>query len=158
MSEPSFWEGAFTDAPEEPEGDVEWVQEEEIEEDPTSFDATSLLNLGKLSARMDVRGHEVSLRTLTMDEELEIGLLVSKYENTRVEGQALATACVAAAVESIDGKPFVSGLGPDESPLTQKFHFVRKRLYWPVIKAIYEEGYIPLMERQVQALEETRKK
>jgi len=27
-------------------------------------------------------------------------------------------------------------------------------MYWLVIKAIYEEGYIPLIEKQLQALEE----
>jgi hypothetical protein len=159
MSE-SFWDKEF----DEPSvGPNEWVdepnpQQTQVTDEPVSNDTLSLLNLGELRTHMDVRGHSVELRTLKMDEELEIGLVIQRYQGTIEEGRALATAVVATAVENIDGKPLISTLGPGENIISRKFDYVRTRMYWPVIKIIYEEGYIPLVERQVESLEELLKK
>lgn len=158
----THWDRSFDE--QEEVGPNEWVDElvdeeqEPLSESPFGKDIISLLNLGELKARIDVRGHDVTLRTLRMDEELEIGLLVQPYQGTLEEGRALATAVVAASVESIDDMPLVAELGPGENLLRKKFDYVRTRMYWPVIKIIYEEGYIPLVERQVAAVEEFTKK
>jgi hypothetical protein len=161
MSE-TFWDRVVDERQvgEEDDG-TEWVEEpqpEQPEDTPVSQDTTSLLNLGKLVARTEIHGHEVVLRTLTIDEELEVGLLVHQYEGTDVWGRAVATANVAAAIETIDGKPLVGLLGPGENSTLRKFNYIRKNMYWPVIKMIYEEAYIPLLDRQVQSLDEFRKK
>lgn len=156
----TFWDRQM-DEPEAEVGQEGWV------DDPTEVvpvdDAPSrpllgLLNLGELQARINVHDHDVVLRTLKMDEELEIGLLVQRFQGTLEEGRALATALVAASIESIDGKPLTATLGPQENSLQRKFDYVRTRMYWPIIRILYEEGYIPLIEQQVAALEEFRKK
>lgn len=138
--------------------EVEWVEEPEQPEEPISQEVIGLLNLGSLTTNMEVRGHEVRLRTLTMDEELEVGLLIQPYRDTEWQGRALATGLVAASIQAVDGKPLVEALGPNENTLRRRFDYVRKNMYWPVIRVLYEEGYIPLVEQQVQALKEFRKK
>lgn len=160
MSEPGIWEREFDQRQDEALVDDGWQDEPQpdVEETPISNDVVSLLNLGELKVRMQIRDHEVVIRTLKMDEELEIGRLVKPYNDTIEEGRALATAIVAAAVESIDGKPLMPGLGPEDESLDRRFKYVRAKLYWPVIKIIYEEGYIPLIESQILAIEEFRKK
>jgi hypothetical protein len=151
------WDREFDEQVGKEEG---WLEEDKVE---TPFDSISpeifgLLNLGRLSSKLEVRGHEVHLRTLTMDEELEIGLLISEFEGTQEWGRALATALVAASVDTLDGKPLVEALGPNENLLSRKYDYVRKHMYWPVIKIIYEEGYIPLSVEQQIAVDEFRKK
>lgn len=144
----------------EPDADQGWIDgpEEVVNPEPVSQEIMGLLNLGELEAKINVRDHDVILRTLKMDEELEVGLLVQPYQGTIEEGRALATALVAASIKSIDGKPVVSTLGPEENLLRRKFDYVRTRMYWPVIRILYEEGYIPLVDQQVKALDEFRKK
>lgn len=157
MSE-TVWDREFDERVESGE-EVEWVEEPEQPEEPVAEEVIGLLNLGKLTSEMKIRGHDVRFKTLTMDEELEVGLLIQPFGSTEWEGRALATGLVAASVESIDGKPLVdAGLGPQDNTLRRKFDYVRKNMYWPVIRVLYEEGYIPLVERQVQALDEFRKK
>lgn len=136
--------------------DEDWVEESKPE--TVSTNIVSLLNLGELKAKFHVRGSEIVLRTLKMDEELEIGVLVDKYVRTIEEGRAIATAVVAASIESVNGLPIATSLGPDDNVLQKKFDYVRTKMYWPVIKMIYEEAYIPLVEQQLVALEEFRKK
>lgn len=155
----TFWEGQM-DAPEVSAG---WVDDpdEIVVNDLSSFpsqEVLGLLNLGELKAKVNVRDYEVVLRTLRMDEELEVSLLIQRYKGTMDEGRALATALVAASVETVDGRPLIATLGPDDSKVERKFDYVRTRMYWPVIRILYEEGYIPLVEQQVNALEEFRKK
>ena len=156
----SIWERQF----EQHESEVAvaepvWVEEPISDpEEPVSEDIISLLNLGKLTYEMNVRGHKIVLRTLTMGEELEIGLLLKPFIGTVEEGRALATAIVAASIESFDGNPLVRGIGPEENLLHRKFDYVRTRMYWPVIRLIYEEGYIPLAARQSEAIEDFQKK
>jgi hypothetical protein len=160
MSESTFWDRVVDEQNVGNEDGTEWIEEPQPEQPdiPVSTDTVSLLNLGKLVARTEVHGHEVILRTLTIDEELEVGLLVHQYEGTDVWGRAVATANVAASIESIDGKPLIGSLGPGENGTLRKFDYIRKNMYWPVIKMIYEEAYIPLMERQIESLDEFRKK
>lgn len=156
MSE-TVWDREFDERVESGE-DVEWVEEPEQPEEPVSQEVMGLLHLGQLSSDVKIRGHDVRLKTLTMDEELEVGLLIRQFSRTEWEGRALATGLVAASIETIDGKPLVEEMGPGDATIRRKFDYVRKNMYWPVIRIIYEEGYIPLVDRQIAALEEFRKK
>src|SRR5687767_8220248 len=149
MSEPTVWDREFDEREVESGEDVEWVEEPEQPEGPVSDEVLGLLHLGRLSSSMKIRGHDVRLKTLTMDEELEVGLLIQPFSNTEWQGRALATGLVAASIETVDGKPLVEALGPGEQTLRRKFDYVRKNMYWPVILALYEEGYIPLVDRQI---------
>lgn len=137
-----------------------WLEEPEAQEElePISQDVVSLLNLGELTQEFEIRGHKIVLRTLKVGEELEISTFIQPFVGTIDEGRALATATVAAAIVSLDGNPLVREIGPEENMLRRRFDFVRTKMYWPVIRMIYEEAYSPLLERQVKAIEEFQKK
>lgn len=161
MSDSDFsWEREFE---EHQEQETVWLGEpEEASEStldlPVPQDVVSLLNLGELTQEFDIRGHKIILRTLRVGEELEVSSFIQPFIGTIDEGRALATATIAAAISTLDGEPLVREMGPQDNLLRKKFDFVRNRMYWPVIKMIYEEAYVPLLERQVKAIEEFQKK
>ena len=151
MTEPySAWDEKFDslESPELPDS-VLGIEDEEL----FSEDTLSLLNVGRLTHEITVRGHVIRLRTLKIGEELQIGLLIKKYTGSPEEGRAYTCAVVAASIDSIDGHPLVGSFSSDEDYLTRKFDYVRSKLYWPVIKEIYD-GYIDLLGRQADSLEE----
>ena len=160
MSE-SFWEREFEDRQQVMDDPV-WLDEvkeiEDLPEEMVSRDIHSLLNLGELSQEFDVRGHKLILRTLKVGEELEISTFIQPFVGSVDEGRALATATVAAAIVSLDGEPLIRGIGPQENVLRKKFDFVRTKMYWPVIRMIYEDCYVGLLKRQVATIEEFQKK
>lgn len=159
MSESDFsWDREF-ESRQVAEDETVWLDEPEVEEnEPLSREIFSLLNLGELQQEFEVRGHKLILRTLKVGEELEIATFIQPFMGTVDEGRALATATVAASIVSLDGEPIVREIGPQENVLRKKFDFVRTRMYWAVIRMIYEDCYIPLLEKQTQTVEEFQKK
>jgi hypothetical protein len=161
MSDSDFsWEREFE---EHQVDDAVWldepeVEEKEIDEEPISQDIHSLLSLGELTQEFDIRGNKIILRTLKVGEELEIATFIQPFMGSVDEGRALATASIAAAIVSLNGAPIVRAIGPEENLLRKKFDFVREKMYWPVIRLLYEEAYIPLLQRQTQAVKEFQKK
>ena len=117
-----------------------------------------MLTVGKLSATVTYAGHEFVIRTLTIGEELAIAEICRPYDDTIAQARALATATVAAAIESVDGMPLMRSIGPDESAaIRQKFNFMKSRWYWNIIGHIYQE-YLNLLQQQLTAFEELRGK
>lgn len=53
-----------------------------------------------------VFGHEVTVKTLTVAEELAIGRKMKEYENTHALGRAYRAALVAASLVTVDQVPF----------------------------------------------------
>lgn len=158
MSDSDFsWEREFEDRQVLADETV-WLEESEEEDLPVSQDIHSLLNLGQLTQEFDIRGHKIILRTLRVGEELEVSTFIQPFVGTIDEGRALATATIAASIVSLDGGPLVREIGPEENMLRKKFDFVRTKMYWPVIKILYEEAYVPLLERQVETIKEFQKK
>lgn len=160
MSESDFsWDREFQERLEADE--TVWLdepEEAEVVELPVSQEIHSLLNLGELSREFEVRGHKIILRTLRVGEELEVSTFIQPFVGTIDEGRALATATIAAAIVSLDGEPLVRELGPQGNVLRKKFDFVRTKMYWPVIRLIYEEYYVELLKEQTAAIEEFQKK
>lgn len=118
----------------------------------------TLLTVGKLSATVVYAGHEFVIRTLTIGEELAIAELCRPYDDTIAQARALATATVAAALESVDGLPIMRSIGPDESmSIRQKFNFIKSRWYWNIVGHIYQE-YLSILQQQLIAFEELRGK
>jgi hypothetical protein len=165
----NLWEEVFEDASSD-SGEMSWedglevIQERQDDEEPQdselSPDTLALLQVGRLSSKINVFGNEVRIKTLTVGEELEIGLLTKQYLNTAEQGRAYGTAVVAACIESINRKPLPVkplGLEDESNLLSYKFDYITARYYWPVIEKIYEE-YMKLLARQVTALEELKKK
>jgi len=154
------WDEAFDQAN---AGEVEMLGvdapiDESTDEGLPSEALVGLMNVGRLTKQISLYGDDIRLRTLKSGEELEIGLLISKWTGTPEEGRAFAVATVSAAIESLNGRPLVQQLGPSkDDELRRKFDFVRTKWYWITIQEIYEE-YIQLQQEQVRALEELRSK
>jgi len=130
----------------------------ETDESIPSEKLVGLINIGRLTKDISLYGDDIRLRTLKIGEELEVGLLISKWTGTAEEGRAYAVAIVAASIETLNGKKLVSTLGPSQDDeLRRKFDFVRTKWYWPAIQEIYE-NYVELQQEQLKALEELRSK
>ena len=121
-------------------------------------DIENLLTSGSISKEINVAGHVFVMRTLTIGEELAIAQACRDYEDTTAQAKAIATATVAAALETIDGRVVMKSLGPDPtSNIRQKFQYIRNKWYWIVIAELYEH-YVNLLDRQANAFNELRKK
>jgi hypothetical protein len=139
------------------EEEREFVNEEEI--DPSlKTDIENLLINGSISTEVSLAGHSFVLRTLTIGEELSIAEICKAYEGNFAQAKAIATATVAASIESIDGRPLMHRLGPDDlNNIRQKFQYIRSKWYWIVISELYEH-YTLLLDRQINAFQEVKGK
>lgn len=133
-------------------------EEEELleEEDPLSQDESNLIYRGHLTSQVYIGGREIKLRTLRIGEELEAAMLVDRYKDSVEAARALATAIVAAAITSVDGKPLVQSLGPTENTLETRLNYLLKNWYWITVREVYAE-YNRLMRRVVDAYESVKK-
>jgi hypothetical protein len=115
-------------------------------------DVTGLLYLGQLTKEVHWAGHSFLLRTLRLHEELAVGLVTKKYEETFTLGKAIAVATVGDALEEVDGTSFAPPLGPDiEVSIEHKFNQASK-YFWPVVQKLYEE-YLEIQKRQINAFD-----
>lgn len=144
-----------------PESATEEEQDLQNEEDITPSirtDIESLLINGSVSAEISLAGHTFVIRTLTIGEELTIAEICKAYDGNFAQAKAIATATVAASIETIDGKPLMRKLGPDElSTIRQKFQYIRSKWYWIIISELYE-NYTILLDRQISAFQELKVK
>ena len=132
MAEPSPYEAAFAE---------EEVELPELDFEPISDELEGLLAVGALSKEVTIAGHPIAIRTLTIGEELEASLIASKYRDTDDASRAYATAIVAAAVTSVDGRPLIGqGLGPNENTLERRYSYVRENWYWAVVRELYDNS------------------
>src|SRR4051812_13674320 len=108
------WDEAFDQAQQE-SGEVEVLgldaPIDETDEQLPSEALVGLMNVGRLTKDISLYGDDIRLRTLKVGEELEVGLLINKWTGTPEEGRAYALATVAAAIETLNGKPLVAALG-----------------------------------------------
>lgn len=139
------------------EEEQEFKNENEIDSSARN-DIENLLTNGSISTEIELAGHFFALRTLTIGEELAISDVCSEYEGNFSHAKAIATATVAASLESIDGRPLMRSLGPDErNNIRQKFHYIRSKWYWIIINELYEH-YLVLLDRQINAFQELKGK
>jgi hypothetical protein len=123
----------------------------------TVQDVSGLLYLGQLTKQVSWGGHSFLLRTLRVHEELAIGLVTRKHEQTFTLGKAVAAATVGAALMEVDGTEFAAALGPDaESNIDHRFNKVQE-YFWPVIERLYEE-YLELQDQQLKAFDALQSK
>lgn len=123
------------------------------QEDPIPEGIVGLIYVGNLDGTIKVADHEIRVRTLRIGEELEASFLANKWAETGDAGRALATALVAAAIVSVDGKPLLESLGPQDQTLEAKFDYIRRNWYWVSVRAVYQK-YDTLL-RQVLDEQET---
>ena len=121
-------------------------------------DIENLLTNGYISQEITIAGHEFVLRTLTIGEELAVAEISDEYDGNFAQTKAVATATVAASLESIDGRPLMHSLGPDvKSNIRKKFQYIRNKWYWIIISELYEH-YSVLLNRQAYAFENLKGK
>lgn len=109
-----------------------------------------LLNVGYLEREFEVYGHKVLLRTITVADELELALLIQQWANTIGSVRAYQTGVVSAALLSVDGRslPEPLTMSPGDTPVRNRFDYLRNNYRPPVINLIYEK-YL-LLEAEVE--------
>lgn len=144
-----------------PEGD--FVQDDEDKEykfpDEHVQDFNGLMYLGALTDEFDFLGHRITIRTLTTDEILGIGLLLKKYEGSIAQEKAYAAAIVAAAVTSVDGRALPGAIGKSQdeyAPLHIKFNYVRTRWFPWTVDFIFSR-FLALEDRVREVFQEMGK-
>jgi len=106
-----------------------------------------LLYLGYLKKEVNsIPFHKFVIKTLTVNEKLEISLLTKPYEDTVGYGRAYRAAVVAAALESVDGRRLVPA-SKGSNVLQQKYDYVVNGWYDFVIDILYVE--VDQLEGQV---------
>ena len=138
---------------------AEVPEEEEIVEYLTPEESDqfkSLMLVGRLSGTFVVYGHKIKLETTTVEEDIQLGMLVKKYQDSYAFQRAYRTAMVAAFLREIDGRPLVQSLGSfigdDSTSVETKFDKLKE--YYPaVIDEMYdrvqelEKKLMPILSR-----------
>lgn len=106
--------------------------------------------LGRLEDSFDVYGHWFTIRTLTIDEGLEVGLVIKPWEGTQASMRAYQAAMVSACTVEVDGRPISIPLTNEvsDSALRNRFNYVRQHWFPPVLDVVYER-YL-LLEDEVE--------
>lgn len=111
------------------------IEEEEFftEEESDSFKALS--TVGRLRKTFKIFGHTIEIATLTVAEDLQIGLALKKYAESHAFSRAFKLYTSAAAVKSIDGKPLVQTIAPFQATDIESVELKVERLmnYYPVV-------------------------
>lgn len=132
--------------PEDPQGPEPEPQAPPEDEPLPEFDQrhreslTGLMFLGRLEDEFEWLGHKFVVRTLTTDEHLQAGLIMKPYLGTRAEWRAWQAVQVAAGCVSVDAQPIYVPVTTTQSrgeELRERFNFVIKNWYAPVIDAVY---------------------
>jgi len=121
-------------------------------------DVDNLLSNGSISSEVSLAGHVFVIRTLTIGEELAVSLVCDDYKGNVSQPKAIASATVAAALESIDGRALMHRISPDPVVnIRHKFGYIRNKWYWSIIQELYQH-YLLLVDRQIYAFQDLRGK
>lgn len=127
------------DAPEgDDELDTSAADDLQFDED-FRLELDGLMHIGFLRKDFSWLGHKFQIKTLTIDEMLEVGLMVKKYDGSIGAQRAYVTAVAAAAVERVDGRPTVTPVGPKDDLLEMKFRYAREYWFSWTVDRIYSE-------------------
>ena len=108
-------------------------------DDKWKKDFEGLLYLGKLEKEItSIPLHKFIVRTLTVNEQLEVLLITQPYADGIGYARAYKAAVVAAGLVSIDGKELVPS-DKNSNILRQKWDYVTNGWYEPVIDILFEE-------------------
>lgn len=98
-----------------------------------------LLFLGYLQKEVtQIPFHKFVVRTLTVNEKIEISLLTKPFVETIGFNRAWKAATVAAGLVSVDGRDLISG-NRNMNALQQKYDYVVENWYDIVIEILYNE-------------------
>lgn len=113
-----------------------------------------LLFLGRLQRTFHWMGHSFVIKTLNVDEILEVGLVHAKYVGTMGEVKAYQAAVVAASIVSVDGKPPPLPITNEASDtlLAARFEYVKGSWFPPTVDVCYEQ-YLFLEKQMFEVIE-----
>lgn len=98
-----------------------------------------LLFLGYLQSEVtQIPFHKFVVKTLTINEKIEVSLLTKSYVDTIGFNRAWKAATVAAGLVSVDGRPLISS-NKSINSLQQKFDYVTQNWYDIVVELLYEQ-------------------
>ena len=98
-----------------------------------------LLFLGKLETEVTrIPYHKFVVRTLTVNEKLEVSLLAKPFIETIGYGRAYKASVVAAGLVNVDGRDMVP-LSKGLNVIRQKYEYIVNNWYDTVIDILYEE-------------------
>ncbi len=140
-----------------PVTDVEMseVPEEEappvVEFDPKFREAfEGLLFIGKVSKTFKFLGHNITIKTPTLEDMLEAGQLHKPYVGTVADIKAWQSLMLAASVVSVDGKPLPIPMSDEQTALQSRFNYINQHWYPWTTDAIYEQYLI--LDAEVQGI------
>jgi hypothetical protein len=115
-------------------------------------DFEGLLYLGYLEDEFDWVGHRFKIRSLTVGEILEVGMLHKPYVGSLADVKAYQAAIVAACTVQVDHQPMPVPITNDraDTALSNRFNYVLRSWFPPTLDAIYER-YL-LLEARVRGV------
>jgi hypothetical protein len=140
MSEIEFKEDELFELPKEQADEYIDLNEEVEFTDEEEVQFLDLLQLGKLEETIEFLGHTFVISTLTMEEEIELGRTLERYQTMPTHTQAFMACVVAAGLRSVDGEPLHYPLGKISvaEDIRRKFNVIKK--YYPTtIAYIYDQ-------------------
>jgi len=107
--------------------------------DKWKLEFEGLLYLGYLEAPVTkIPFHHFVVRTLTVNDKLEIALATKEYQDTLGYGRAYRAAVVAAGLVSVDGRSLI-GTAKGTNVFKQKFDYVINSWYDGVVDILFRE-------------------
>ena len=103
-----------------------------------------------MSKTVDVFGHQVLIKTLTVDLELQVAQILRPWEGTVGFHKAYKTASVAASIYEIDGIPFYTPILPTDKTEIVANKFEKLKAYYP---AFVDGVYLRLTEMEQSMIE-----
>lgn len=98
-----------------------------------------LLFLGYLQSEVtQIPFHKFVVKTLTINEKIEVSLITKPYLDSVGFNRAWKSATVAAGLVSVDDRPLIPSLKSVNS-LKQKFDYVTQNWYDVVVEMLYDE-------------------
>ena len=98
-----------------------------------------LLYLGYLRKEVtSIPFHRFVVRTLTVNDKLQINLITKDYQDTLGYGRAYRAAVVAAGLESVDGRELIAS-SKSTNVFHQKFDYIVNNWHDPVVDLLYRE-------------------
>lgn len=123
--------------------------EEPVLTDEEEDELVDLINAGRKESFPVVFNRKIHLRTLTIEEELKVSEITSKYVGTDGWGRAYRTAIVAAAIRTIDGELLFNPISDTEFDQLIVLKFKKLLDYYPLavdqIYARYREMELELL-------------
>lgn len=107
----------------------------------------SLIQVGRLTQTLDVYGHEILISTLTVGEDIQVGLLLKPYIDTHSFQRAYRALIASAAVRTIDGEELISRLSSSDPSVTVAEKFQKIKLYFPIVIDKIYDGLTELENR-----------